>query len=144
MFQNIGVSAFAQLEPSQHRALREGKRKIPLSVKEKEMFGFDHYDLGCAIVENWKLPSFHLMALRYEQSHGQETPSVEDETHEDLLLFLYCSKYKFERKNQNSLSGQQRVGFDPYFEFDKTILQIGAERVAEYRSKNQVKSRNSA
>ncbi len=46
MFQNIGISAFAQLEPSKHRALRDGKRKVPLAEKEKDVFGFNHYELG--------------------------------------------------------------------------------------------------
>ncbi|MEM9159199.1 MAG: HDOD domain-containing protein [Verrucomicrobiota bacterium] len=135
MFQNIGISAFAQLQPSRHRALRESNRKIPLHQKEEEHYGFNHYDLAIALTQSWALPTTHIAALRYEISHGQIIPISIGENHEDLLQILYYSKFRCENKKQSKGAKELKYGIDPYFEYDNTLLQIVAERIAELKPK---------
>jgi|GEM_PF-3462714 len=135
MFQNIGISAFSQIEPSKHRALREAGRKIPLAEKEFEHFGFNHYEIGRAIVTNWQMPQRHLSAIRYEETHGQATIESIDEYQEDMFLLLYASKYKSERRTLKSSSEIQNFEIDPNFEYNEILLEIARDKLREHKKR---------
>jgi len=133
MFQNIGISAFSQVDPSRHRALRESGRKVSLAEKEKDHFGFNHYDIGRAIVEAWNMPLQHLSAMRYEETHGQSTMESINEYQEDMFLLLYASKYKWEKRKYRSDMEMKSYAIDPYFEYDDMLLEIARDKLAEYK-----------
>lgn len=130
MFQNIGISAFAQLEPSKHRALRESQRKVPLAIKETEHFGVNHYDLGAAIVERWGLPLIHRAAMRYEETNGNSEDQPNREEDRRLFLILYHAKHKNEQREYGQGVDRQKFGFDPHFNYDLTLLKSA---IAELR-----------
>ncbi len=134
MLQKIGISAFAQLEPAKHRALREGKRAVPLTEKERDHFGCTHYELGMAIVDHWNLPKMHKSAMRFEETHGQSTAYVSREIEEDLFLCLYYAKFKADRRMRGKGADRSAMGIDPFFDYNSTILQIFADKVNARRA----------
>ncbi|SDB60732.1 HD-like signal output (HDOD) domain, no enzymatic activity [Desulfonatronum thiosulfatophilum] len=51
---------------SRYALLESRKRNIPLTVLEKELFGFDHAWFGGAILKRWKFPFQLEQAVRYQ------------------------------------------------------------------------------
>lgn len=135
LLQNIGISAFASVEPSRHRGLRDSQRKVPLVEKEESSFGFNHYDLARALVKEWGLPRIHRSALRYEETHGQATVEHAGEEQELMFLLLYAAKYRVFKKDTRTTDFARVEHVDPYFAFDRNLLEFAVEQIGELKRK---------
>ncbi len=133
LLQNLGISAFACVESSRHRGLRDSQRKVPLVQKEESCYGFNHYDLGIALVEAWGLPRVHSSAMRYEETHGQATMEMAGEEQELMFLLLYAAKYKAMAKDSRKNDFARVEHVDPFFPFDRNLLEFAAERIGELK-----------
>ncbi|GAB6058306.1 HDOD domain-containing protein [Desulfonatronum parangueonense] len=79
LLHSIGHLVLMKYFPTQSRyALFESrKRNVPLTVMEKELFGFDHSWFGGAILKRWKFPPQLEQAVRYQYAPLKAASSID-------------------------------------------------------------------
>jgi diguanylate cyclase (GGDEF)-like protein len=76
LLQDIGIIAFHASCPEEYRLAMKEKLAIqePLYMIEQRFFGFDHQELGAALLSSWRLPEEIYIPIRY---HHQSAPIPE-------------------------------------------------------------------
>jgi diguanylate cyclase (GGDEF)-like protein len=77
LLQDIGVGVMFILAKDQYLAVLDEKAtsKLPVTVVEKQIFGFDHQEVGAQLLKMWGLPECVYMPIR----HHHETESAAPE-----------------------------------------------------------------
>ncbi len=78
---DIGLCASERIDPASFaEVISQMDELSPLHEVEKELFGWDHCQLGQAILDQWGMPEAIQMAARYHHTPDQAIPSEHAET----------------------------------------------------------------
>lgn len=76
LLQDIGVAIMYLCKPEKYLQVLDEKKvtDVPTRTIEKQVFGFDHQDVGAEILKEWGLPENIHIPIRYHH-HDREIPS---------------------------------------------------------------------
>ena len=83
---------------------RSRETRAPLTLKESEVFGFDHTELGYALALKWNLPDDLALCIKYHNSIN-ETPSRLIKKNKSILIVAkanqLCNKHEVGQSYEN-------------------------------------------
>jgi HD-like signal output (HDOD) protein len=83
------AAMYAKAPELSAKALRESREQgRPIETVERERFGFDHCQLGSALLRQWHLPEFFPQVIENQLRLDQAKPIIRDAT--DIAYLAHC------------------------------------------------------
>ena len=122
LLQDIGILVMHGSKPHNYQKVfqyRE-RHRIPLCEVERELFGFDHQELGAELLKNWQLPEDIFAPIRHH--HSGDKVSCRFQQQRDILCVADClASFHSGTPGHDEINQAKRILYDTFGLLEKEV-----------------------
>jgi len=118
LLQDIGVVIMYLCRPDDYLMVRQDKQisGLPIEIVERQVFGFDHQEVGAEFMKHWGLPESITLPIRYHHRNGEAPNNCRIQATilrlSDWISSIYHGSRGTERLRSVKSTLQQDFGLD--------------------------------